>query len=37
VARTGTVISQAWGLNVYADVTAGSYVGWGNAKVYCKS
>jgi hypothetical protein len=37
VARSGAVISQAWGLNVYADATAGTFIGWGNAKVYCKS
>lgn len=37
VARSGAVISEAWGLNVYADATAGTFIGWGNAKVYCKS
>jgi hypothetical protein len=37
VARSGAVISQAWGLNVYADATAGTFIGWGGAKVYCKS
>jgi hypothetical protein len=37
VARSGAVISQAWGLNLFAEATAGTYIGWGNAKVYCKS
>jgi hypothetical protein len=37
VVRSGTVISQAWGLNLTADSDAGASIGWGGARVYCKS
>ena len=37
VVRTGTAISQAWGLNLTADSDAGASIGWGGARVYCKS
>jgi hypothetical protein len=37
VVRSGTAISQAWGLNLTADSDAGASIGWGGARVYCKS
>jgi len=38
VVRTGTVISNAYALNITGDVNAaGTYVGWGNPQVYCRS
>jgi len=38
LARSGSVIAQAMVLNLYGDVNvAGTYIAWGNPRVYCRS
>jgi hypothetical protein len=38
IMRTGTVIANAYALNLYGDVNAAdTYIGWGGPRVYCKS
>ena len=38
IVRSGSVIAQAAVVSLYGDVnTAGTYVGWGNPRVYCRS